>query len=163
MAKNRYQRILFWVSRWFRFFGLRMNSEQKMYGELFSSEIFGFPQSIAANSLQLYSGAKSEIARRFTTSSEQAFDDNAGIVIELSPIIKSKQKTSCTIHLITLLRLFYKRRDIVVDRYFSGNLKEGTRKKRRDTGSTMNFTGETKFPDNFNNFLCNSSNKEKLG
>ena len=140
--------------------------------KLFSSEIFGIPQSIAGNSLQLYTGPKSEILRRFKTYSEQSLSENSGIVIELSPIIKSKQKVSCTTfdqfaevvyRHIKFLSKDYQRCDVVADRYFSGSLKEGTRLKRGDRGSTMNFTGETKFSANFSEFLCNSANKDKLG
>ena len=55
------------------------------------------------------------------------------MVINLSSIIKSKQ----------------------------GN--QGTRKKRDDTGSAMQFTGETRFPPSFSDFLSNSENKNNLG
>ena len=140
--------------------------------KLFSSEIFGVPQSIAANSLQLYTGPKSDIRRRFTTYFEQSFSENSGIIIELSPIIRSKQKVNCTTfdqfaevvyRHIKFLSQDYQRCDVVVDRYFSGSLKEGTRQKRGDTGSTMDFTGQTNFPANFSEFLCNNANKDNLG
>ena len=90
----------------------------------------------------MYSGTKSEITRRFKTISEQSSSTKSGIVIELSPIIKSKQAVSCATfddfaeivgRHITFLSRDYQRRDVVADRYFSGSLKEGTRQKRGDT------------------------------
>ena len=140
--------------------------------ELFCSEIFGIAQSISLHSTQLYNGTKSEIARRFTTTSVKTRESKYGIVIELSPIIQSKQVNNCSTfddfarvvynHIVFLSR-GYDRCDVVADRYFTGSLKEGTRKKRGDTGSTMQFTGETRFPSSFSDFLSNSENKNNLG
>ena len=56
----------------------------------------------------------------------------------------------------------YERCGFVTDQYFIGSLKEGTRKKREDHGSTMHFTGDTQFPSNFGDFLSNSVNKYNL-
>ena len=56
----------------------------------------------------------------------------------------------------------YKRFDVVADQYFLGSLKDGTRKKRGDDGSTMQFTGDTQFPSNFGDLLSNSVNKNNL-
>ena len=132
--------------------------------ELFESEIFGIAQSISSQKLQLYNGTKSEITRRFTTTSTQVCTSKSGIV-------KSKQAVSCqtfdnfaeiVYRHINFLSQGYERCDVVADRYFTGSLKEGTRSKRGDTGSTMHFTGETKFPSKFSDFLSNSENKNNL-
>ena len=56
----------------------------------------------------------------------------------------------------------YDRCDVVADRYFKDSLKEGTRDKRGNDGSTLNFTGDSLFPSNFKDFLSNSANKNKL-
>ena len=53
----------------------------------------------------------------------------------------------------------YERCDIMTDQYFVESLKEGTRKKRGDDGSTIQFTGDTQFPSNFGDFLSNSVDK----
>ena len=58
--------------------------------KLFKSEIFGIAQSISSTGLQLHSGTKSDITRRLATTSTQVASPKSGIVIELSPIIKSK-------------------------------------------------------------------------
>ena len=63
--------------------------------KLFESEIFGIAQSFSLTSLQLYSGTKSDVTRRLATTSTQVASPKSGIVIELSPIIKSKQSVSC--------------------------------------------------------------------
>ena len=65
--------------------------------ELFESEIFGMAQSVSWTSLQLYSGTKSNITRRFAATSTQVASPKSGIVIELSCIIKSKQSVACPI------------------------------------------------------------------
>ena len=52
---------------------------------------------------------------------------------------------------------------IVVDRYFEGSLKEGTRNKRGAGRSKLIFNGESLMPKDFSsNFLANSENKENL-
>ena len=56
----------------------------------------------------------------------------------------------------------YNRCGFVTGRYLIGSLKEGTRKKRGDDSSTMQFTGDTQFPSNFGDFLSNSVNKYNL-
>ena len=56
----------------------------------------------------------------------------------------------------------YERCDVIADRYFEGSLKEGTRDKRGNDGSTLKFTGDTQFPSDFKDFLSNSQNKDKL-
>ena len=56
----------------------------------------------------------------------------------------------------------YDRCDIVADRYFVGSLKEGTREKRGNDGSTINFTGNSVSPSNFKDFLSNSRIKDAL-
>ena len=53
----------------------------------------------------------------------------------------------------------YERCDIMTDQYFVESLKEGTRKKRGDDGSAIQFTGDTQFPSNFGDFLSNSVDK----
>ena len=56
----------------------------------------------------------------------------------------------------------YERCDIIADRYFEGSLKEGTRNKRGNDGSTLKFIGDNQFPSDFKDFLSNSQNKDKL-
>ena len=56
----------------------------------------------------------------------------------------------------------YKRCDVVADQYFVGSLKEGTRKRCGDDGSTMQFTVDAQFPSKFGDFLSNSVNKNNL-
>ena len=56
----------------------------------------------------------------------------------------------------------YERCDVVADQYFFGSLKNETKKKSRDDGSTMEFTGDTQIPSNFSDFLSNSVNKNNL-
>ena len=46
------------------------------------------------------------------------------------------------------------------DLYFEGSLKEDTRDKRGNDGSTPKFTGDTQFPSDFKDFLSNSQNKD---
>ena len=56
----------------------------------------------------------------------------------------------------------YERCDVVAERYFTGSLKEGTRKKREDDGSTMQFTDDTQFPSNFSDFLSNRVDENNI-
>ena len=72
--------------------------------KLFESEIFGIAQSMSSSSLQLYSGTKSDITRRLATTSTHVVSPKSGIVIERSPIIKSKHSLSLVQHLITFQR-----------------------------------------------------------
>ena len=106
---------------------------------LFSNELFGIAQSISQNSLQLYPGTKSGILNRLKTFSAQStISGKAGIVIELSPIVKSRECVTCTNfhhfasiiyrHIMSLAS-GYERCDVIADRYFDGSLKEGTRDK----------------------------------
>ena len=141
--------------------------------DLFASEIFGVAQSIAEDSRKLYHGTKSDILKRFGISGKSMNDHNeSSIIIELSPVIKAKSSSSCTTFNDFAVIIYnhvmyyssgYKRCDIIADRYFSFSLKDGTRNQRGSVGSTMNFTGDTRFPLNFGNiFLKNSQNKDQL-
>ena len=55
----------------------------------------------------------------------------------------------------------YKRCGVVTDRYFPDSLKENLR-KIRGLGTTIVFSGETKLPSDFIDFLGNSGNKSNL-
>ena len=62
-----------------------------------------------------------------------------------------------------LMSKYYERYEIVADRYFEGNWKEGTRKNRGVGGSKLIFNGDFLMPKDFSsNFLANSENKENL-
>ena len=105
--------------------------------KLFEPEIFGNAQSISSANLQWYSGTKPDITRRLATTSTQAAFPKSSIVIELSPIIKSKQSvtrpTFDNFAEIVYRSISYTSHgcelcDVVADQYFVGGLKEGTRK-----------------------------------
>ena len=61
----------------------------------FESEILGIAQSISSTRLQLYSCTKSDITKRLAITSTQVASLKSGILIELSPLIKSKQSVTC--------------------------------------------------------------------
>ena len=63
---------------------------------------------------------------------------------------------------ISYMSCGYEQCDVVADRHFAGSLKEGTRKKRGDDGSTMQFTDDTQFPSNFGDILSNSVNENNI-
>ena len=114
----------------------------------------------------------SEIMKKFVSSSKEQTNFKSSIVIELSAVIHSRKFTYCTTfnhfaeliynYIVYVLSSQYERIDIGADRYFIGSLKEGTRDKRGSSGSKLSFTGSTKFPSDFNNFLSNSENKDSL-
>ena len=89
--------------------------------KLFGFEFFGIAQSISSTSLQLHSGTKSDIARRLAATSIQAVLAKSGVLIDLSPIIKSKQFVWGS---RSYMAPGYEWCDFVVDEYFVRSLKE---------------------------------------
>ena len=64
--------------------------------KLFENEIFGIARSISSNSKYLYGGKKSEIMKKFVSSSKVQTNFKSSIVIELSAVIHSRKFTYCT-------------------------------------------------------------------
>ena len=58
-------------------------------------EIFGIAHLFSLINLQLYRCNKSNITTRLATASAQVVSPNSDIVIELFPVIKSKQSVNC--------------------------------------------------------------------
>ena len=136
--------------------------------KLFENEFCWIAQSISTSSLSVYHGKKSELIKNFKTS-KQIPGSKRSIVVELSAVVQAKKYMSCTTfdhfasliynYIVNVLCQNYERCDIVADQYLTSSLKEGTRSKRGSSGTKFNFTGSTKFPSNFENFLNNSENK----
>ena len=125
--------------------------------KLFENEIFGIAQSISSNSKYLYKGKKSEIMKKFVSSSKDQTNFKSSIVIELSAVIHSRNfflhiaafnhfAELIYNYIVNVLSSQYVRIDIVADGYFIGSSKEGTRDKRGSPGSKLSFSGSTKFP-----------------
>ena len=94
------------------------------------TEIFEIPQSLPANQYSLSHGTKSHVTSQIRTISKPSFHlTKSGIVLELSMLLHKK-------------RVSWVKFDIVTDRYFSENLKEG-------------FKEFTTFPANFQNRFSN--------
>ena len=124
----------------------------------------------------MYHGLKSELTKRFSKYSINKIPKNAeksAMIVEISPLIRAKcsQKTAMTsfsdlviVLYYEIMRLWfdYNRINIVFDRYFDDNLKEGTRKSR-GTGKILMFDDDADIPqDMIDNFLRNSQNKKNL-
>lgn len=89
---------------------------------------------------------KSDITRKLATTSTQVASLKFGIVVELYPIIKSKQsftwprfdrfsKIMC--RSIIYIPSGYKLCDFVANQYFIGSFKKGTGKKRADDSLSL--------------------------
>ena len=139
--------------------------------KLFESEVFGIVQPILTTCLQPCSGTKSYITRRLAATLTQVATPKSCIVIELSPVIKPNQSTTCptfyhfadiVYRSITYMICGYEQCDVVADQYFVGCFKEGTRKKQGNDSSTMQFTGDPRFLPSFDDFLSSSANKNNL-
>ena len=138
---------------------------------LFSSELQGVTQSLAADSSTLYHGNKAKMKDRFEPCIPPPLDGNSAIIIELSPIIfrfaqrnVSNFQEFATVIYYHLMELGarHRRIDVVCDRYFENSLKEQTR-SGRGVGSKIVFNGDTPFPENFrDDFLHHSENKNSL-
>ena len=165
----------------------QMNSaceyRKELAEELFENEIFNIPHSLfvdGKSGIEMYHGAKSEITKRFNSSRAvvQPFDgeSKSAIVIEMSPLVKSKAFATDTSNLadfsefslliyyeVMRLASNYDRIDLVFDRYFERSLKEGTRTGRGE-GSNYLFEGDsTEIPFKMADcFLKNNDNKNNL-
>ena len=89
---------------------------------------------------------KSDIMRKLATTSTQVASPKSSIVIELYPIIKSKQSYTwptfdhfleIMCRSISYIPRGYKQGDFVANQYFVGSFKKGARKKRADDSPTM--------------------------
>ena len=141
--------------------------------KIFSQELLGVSHSIALTPTSLYHAKKSAITDRLATVPYPSFSDTtcSAIIIELSAmtIIKAKCNAETFYDFALILYQYimvqarnFKRIDIVCDQYFSGSLKEGTR-RGRGHGTRKIFDDDTKFPEKMrDDFLKHSENKECL-
>ena len=139
--------------------------------QLFATEIFGVAQSLAGNSETLYHGTKSDILKCFSSHNDVVIDKfDSAIIHDLSILVKSqyvdniKTFNEPSKHLYSRIAKIsegYKRCDVVADRYFPNSLK-GNLRKGRGLGTTISFSGDTKLPSDFKDFLGNSENKTNL-
>ena len=60
---------------------------------LFSSEIYGYSQSLSSDGLDIYHGTKSSILQRFNTSTFKLTSESSAIIIELSPMLRKVNHT----------------------------------------------------------------------
>ena len=105
---------------------------------LFSSEIYGFAQSLSADGSDLYHGTKSSILQRFEkTTSKAPCSSSAVLIVELSPMFRSDNHSGSfesfskrLFNVIKKLSSGFSRVDIICDRYFTDSLKNLTRSGR---------------------------------
>ena len=137
---------------------------------LFKTEIFGASQCLSINSTTMYHGTKSSILQKIPEcNTPEHHSAPSAIIIDLSAILRRAFNASTFLefatqvyaHLFSLAEA-YDRVDVIFDRYFKNSLKKQTR-TTRGNAPTISFDDNTKFPGDFrDNFLKNSSNKEKL-
>ena len=126
---------------------------------------------LAGNSETLCHGPKSDILKCFSSHNDVVIDKfDSAIIHDLSILVKSqyvdniKTFNELSKHLYSRIAKIsegYKRCDVVADRYFPNSLK-GNLRKGRSLGTAISFSGDTKLPFDFKDFLGNSENKTNL-
>lgn len=139
---------------------------------LFSSEIYGYCQSLSENGSDLYHGSKSSMLNRFECVDKEdiLIPSSSAIIIELSPLFRTYDGSSKTFKdfarylydIIMKLSNGYSRVDVICDRYFPFSLKNLTR-SGRGNGPRIDFDDTTLVPSRFvDSFMKNNDNKERL-
>ena len=122
---------------------------------------------------ELYHSKKSDVLSVFTTCAMLLTGPSPAIIIELSPFEQRHDLVNCTTFLDLALGLYSgiskiaagcNRVDVITDRYFNNNLKEGTRGARGNEGTTFgDISDHDEKPSNFqNDFIRNIFNKDTL-
>ena len=107
--------------------------------EVFNRELFGFPQSLSINGIEMYHGAKSDLIKKFedfTIPSLEQTTSKKAMVIDMAHLIHAKTfadlKTfgdfACSLYYqISVIGESFDRWDLCFDRYFEDSLKALTR------------------------------------
>ena len=93
--------------------------------------------------------------------------DNIVYIVDLMALIRTMRDIPETFEdlafrIIKSIRSGYKRVDIVSDSYHKVSIKSGEREKRGSSGKILLKSSKSKIPREFNKFLLNNENKQKM-